>query len=72
MCLSALYWAGVSKIFYGNTKEDAESINFSDKFFYEQIALPYEKRQIPCIHIDSEKTKVAFEKWRNKSDKTIY
>ena len=72
MCLSALYWAGVSKIYYGNTKEDAASIDFSDKFFYEQIALPYENRQIPCIHIDTETTKIAFEKWRNKTDKIAY
>ncbi len=72
MCLSALYWAGVSKIYYGNTKEDAAAIDFSDKFFYEQIALPYEKRQIPCIHIDTESTKTAFDKWRNKTDKIKY
>ena len=37
MCLSALYWAGVRKIFYGNTKEDAEAIDFSDKFIYEEL-----------------------------------
>lgn len=72
MCLSALYWAGVKKIFYGNTKDDAAAINFSDKFFYEQIDLPAEQRAIPAIHIPNNLTIKAFEKWTNKSDKTIY
>ena len=40
MCLSALYWAGVSRIYYGNTQEDAASINFSDKFIYSEIDKP--------------------------------
>ena len=51
MCLSALYWAGVERIFYGNTKEDAKAINFDDSFIYDQIALDYSERSIPCINI---------------------
>lgn len=38
MCLSALYWAGIRKVYYGNTKEDAAAIEFSDKFIYDEIA----------------------------------
>ena len=48
MCLSALYWAGVERIIYGNTKEDAKAIAFDDSFIYEQIALDNERRSIPC------------------------
>ena len=51
MCLSALYWAGVDRIYYGNTKEDADAIDFSDKFIYEEFEKAKEDRSIPCIHI---------------------
>ena len=72
MCLSALYWAGVRKIFYGNTKEDADAIDFSDKFIYEELASPAESRRLPEIHVDGSDTIRAFEKWAAKSDKTPY
>ena len=72
MCLSALYWAGVRKIFYGNTKEDAEVIDFSDKFIYEELAHPVGLRRLPAVHVDSAETIRAFEKWAAKSDKTPY
>lgn len=72
MCLSALYWAGVSRIFYGNTQEDADSINFSDKFLYRELAKPKIERAIPCVHIDNSFTIKAFEKWAAKEDKVAY
>lgn len=72
MCLSALYWAGVKKIYYGNTKEDAEAINFSDKFIYEEIEKKPSERKTPGIKVDSSETIKAFEKWASKSDKIEY
>lgn len=72
MCLSALYWAGVKKIYYGNTKEDAEAIDFSDKFIYEELDLPTYRRHLPGIHVDSSETIKAFEKWASKADKVKY
>lgn len=72
MCLSALYWAGVKKIFYGNTKEDAASIDFSDKFIYDEIDRKPACRSIPTIHIPGTSAGIAFKKWADKSDKTAY
>lgn len=72
MCLSALYWAGVSRIYYGNTKDDAEAINFSDSFIYRELDKPKTERMIPCIKMDSSRTIKAFEKWKNKEDKIEY
>ena len=72
MCLSALYWAGVKKIFYGNTKEDAEKIDFSDKFIYDEIDLPPCRRSIPGVHVENSGAIRAFEKWASKPDKTRY
>jgi tRNA(Arg) A34 adenosine deaminase TadA len=72
MCLSALYWAGVSKIYYGNTKEDADAIDFSDKFIYEELDREKLARRIPCIAVDKTHTIRAFQKWAAKPDKVKY
>lgn len=72
MCLSALYWAGVAKIYFGNTKEDAEAIDFSDKFIYDELALPLERRHLPAVHVDGSKTIKAFERWAENPDKIKY
>lgn len=72
MCLSALYWSGIDKIYYGNTKEDARDIDFDDKFIYDEIEKPYELRYIPCIRINTPEAIKAFQKWENKTDKIEY
>ena len=72
MGLSALYWAGVERIFYGNTKSDAKAINFDDSFIYDQIALDYSKRSIPCINIMRDKALEGFRAWSEKEDKVLY
>lgn len=72
MCLSALYWAGVSRIYFGNTKEDAAGIDFSDDFIYKELEKPRGRRALPCVRIDNEATIRAFEKWAAKTDKIAY
>lgn len=72
MCLSALYWAGVERILYGNTKEDAKAIAFDDSFIYEQIALDHESRSIPCINFMRDKALKGFAAWSKKEDKIPY
>lgn len=72
MCLSALYWAGVSKIYFGNTKEDAEAIDFSDKLIYDELKRPRTERRLPTVHVDSKETIRAFEKWAADPDKIKY
>ena len=72
MCLSALYWAGVSRICYGNTKDDAKAINFDDSFIYEQIALPYSQRAIPTQNLMRESALQGFRLWSEKEDKILY
>lgn len=72
MCLSALYWAHVKKIYYGNTQEDAAAIDFSDNFIYKELEKAKMERLIPCIRISNEHTIRAFEKWAAKEDKVKY
>ena len=72
MCLSALYWAGVEKIIYGNTQADADTIGFSDEFIYKELAKPRVERSLPCIHLPNDFTIRAFEMWGAKIDKIEY
>ena len=72
MCLSAIYWAGISRIYYANTQHDAAAINFDDNFIYEELDKPKELRSIPSIHIVDEKAIDHFKKWAAKEDKIEY
>ena len=72
MCLSALYWAGVDRICYGNTKDDAKAIDFDDSFIYDQFELGYAERSIRCEHFMRSEAQEAFRKWADKEDKTRY
>ena len=72
MCLSALYWAGVSRIYYGNTTADAHSINFSDELIKKEIDKPHLERAIPCIRIEGTNAMDSFNMWTAKEDKVNY
>lgn len=72
MCLSAIYWAGIEKIYFGNTKVDAENINFGDKFIYEEIERPMDQRSIPTTMLMREEAQAAFRAWEEKDDKVEY
>ena len=72
MCLSAIYWAGIDRIYYGNTQADAEAINFSDSFIYRELAKPQIERAVPCIPMPNDFTIKAFEMWAAKNDKIEY
>ena len=72
MCLSALYWAGVSRIVYGNTKDDAKAINFDDSFIYDEISKPYTKRAIPCHNFMRKEALEGFRAWTEKEDRIEY
>ena len=71
MCLSAIIWSNMKKVYYGNTKEDAEKIGFRDNFIYDYIKNNDDNLlEFKCI--DREETIKAFNDYINKSDKTIY
>jgi tRNA(Arg) A34 adenosine deaminase TadA len=72
MCLSAIYWAHIDKIYYGNTKKDAKKIGFDDSFIYHQLELPEEERSIPVVKMLRNEAVEAFEIWENKTDKIKY
>ena len=72
MCLSAIYWAGLSRICFANTKQDAEDICFGDKFIYDEIERPISKRAIPTESFMREEALQAFRAWVAKTDKIKY
>ncbi len=72
MCLGAIYWARIDKIYYANTRSDAANIGFSDEFIYEEINKPPHMRKIPTIQILRDKALEAFKMWEEKEDKIEY
>ena len=72
MCLSAIYWSHIDKIFYANTREDAKKINFDDSLIYSEISKKYEDRKIPIKQILRDEALKAFEIWDKKTDKIEY
>lgn len=72
MCLGAIYWAHLDKIYYGNNRTDASNADFDDSFIYDEIALPKDRRKLPTERLMSEEAIKAFELWMKKSDKVEY
>ena len=73
MCLSAIIWANIKKVYYGNTKEDAADIGFRDDFIYDFIKNDNnDMNTIDFTNIDREETIKTFEAFNNKSDKKLY
>ena len=72
MCLGAIYWAHIDKIFYGANQHDAAAVNFDDSFIYDQLELPYAERSIRCEHFMRDEALAAFRKWDAKADKVRY
>ena len=70
MCLGAIIWSNISKVFYGNTKEDADMIGFRDDDIYDFIK--GNNKMIDLEQLDREETIKTFNKFINKEDKTIY
>ena len=63
MCLGAIYWSRLDKIYYANTKADAAAIAFDDQLIYEEIALPLTERKLPTVQLLRDEAQVAFKKW---------
>ncbi|EEF60379.1 nucleoside deaminase [Pedosphaera parvula] len=72
MCLSAIYWARLKKVYYGNTRKDAAEIEFDDDFIYTEVALPITERSIPMKQLLRKEALLAFKEWQSKADKIRY
>ena len=72
MCLSAIYWSRLDKIYYANTREDAKNIDFDDSFIYLEIPKKISDRKINMTQMLREDALKAFEIWSKKTDKIKY
>jgi guanine deaminase len=70
MCLGAIYWARIDRVFYGATKEDAAHGGFDDKNFYEMIG--GQQSSVKLEQIDHEKNAQLFDEWLKKVDRKLY
>jgi tRNA(Arg) A34 adenosine deaminase TadA len=72
MCLSAIYWARLDRIWYGNTQADAAAIQFDDEWLYREVALPISERSVSTVELLREEALAVFQAWEAKADKTRY
>jgi guanine deaminase len=72
MCLGAIWWARLSRVIYGNTRQDAASIGFDDEAIYRELSVPLESRTLPMHRLRAEEAFEVFRQWLNKPDRTLY
>lgn len=72
MCLGAIYWAHIDRIYYGNTKKDAAEIDFADDFIYKELDKPIGERSVPFIPLLRNESIHTFQMWSKKDDKIEY
>ena len=72
MCLSAIYWARIDKVYFANTRQDAQKIDFDDSLIYSELKKNISERKIPMIQMMRKEALKAFELWDKKIDKVKY
>lgn len=72
MCLSAVYWARLPRLFYANSRTDAAAIGFDDALIYDEVALPIDRRSIPMERLLPGEANAVFQDWAAKPDKVRY
>ena len=72
MCLSAIYWAHIEKVYYANTRDDAQKIDIDDSLIYSELLKNVKKRKILMVQMMRNEALKAFELWNKKTDKVKY
>lgn len=72
MCLSAIHWAKIEKVYYGCTRDDAAEIGFDDKYIYDVIKGTAEHKKVILEQIERDSCIKAFVEWKDKEDKVQY
>lgn len=72
MCLGAIYWARLERVYYANTRIEAAAIGFDDDHIYRELDKPIDGRAVPFIHVESEEARQIFKEWLEKADKIPY
>jgi tRNA(Arg) A34 adenosine deaminase TadA len=72
MCLAAIYWARLDRIYFANTRADAAAIGFDDDMIYGEVSKPLEHRIIPTVKVPLAEAAAVFAEWHAKPDKVTY
>jgi guanine deaminase len=72
MCLGAIYWARLRRIYFGNVAADAAAVGFDDSFIYRELDHPLSQRSIPMLQMMREQALAAFRAWQDKPNKIPY
>ncbi len=72
MCLCAIRWARLDRIYFANTRRDAARIGFDDARMYHELESPPDKRSVPAVQLLADKARAAFDAWEAKSDRIEY
>ena len=72
MCLSAIYWSRIDKIYYANTRDDAKNIDFDDSLIYLELTKKNEERTIPTIQLMRDEALQGFKLWESTENKVKY
>jgi len=72
MCLGAIYWAHISRVYFATQASDASVAGFDDLLIYQDLAQPYSARRIPMIQMMREEALTAFRAWAEKPNKVVY
>jgi len=72
MCLGAIYWARLDKIYYASNRADAAAINFDDQYIYQELGKPLNNRAVPMIETERQDGLAIFAEWQAKEDKSMY
>lgn len=72
MCLGAIYWARLARVYFAGLAADASKVGFDDSFIYREIVQPLPLRKIPMIQMMREEALAGFRAWQEKPDKTPY
>ncbi len=72
MCLGAIYWARLARVYFAATRADAGAIGFQDDVLYEELARPAEKRTLPMAALLRDEAMAVFEEWRAWDARRLY
>lgn len=72
MCLAAIYWARIDKLYFAATRKEAAAAGFDDEFLYQEVSKPWKTRSLPTEQALTDEAQKAFEAWKMKEDRTAY
>ena len=74
MCMAAIFWSRIDRLYYVLPPEEAEDIGFDDEYFFDQLAKPIEQRDVPLIQMQElyEEARAVYQSWKTKGDRTPY